>query len=225
METTLGQHAMQRFTYEWSTGPRIKENLCRWTKNNHYTCHSVLVSLTIIGSHSKDTSLGPLLWSLSFLSSRTTPCLRFGSYRGSHNRSFKSLNKCPRLIGRLSHWSKTTQQMTEPLNMTDLSTMKTHIWYTTCTRVKLSTIWALLWQCSTSKNRTWWWCTKLWGLKGSKRLRRTDRSNLEPEEFLEELELLLFLDDWPSIKPNHFLFWKLLWDIPSLVSFSALKAS
>ena len=110
--------------YKWSTRSRIKKNSCMCSKNSH----SVRISLSFTDSHCEDTSLGPRLRPLSFLSSKTTPCLKSRSNNRSYNWPTKTLNRCLRLTRRLSHRTKATQQWTESLDMSSLSIIKTHLW-------------------------------------------------------------------------------------------------
>ena len=173
----------------------------------HCSCHNVWVSLSFIGNHRKNTSMGPHLWYLSSLSSRTTLYLRSRSNSKSHNWPTKTLNRCPKLNWKLSHKTRSTQQWIKPLDMTSLSIMKTHIWHTISTSVELSTMWAPLCHFPTSKNRPKW-CDvpSLEGCGDQMNWGEFTDLDPKPEELPNDLEFLLFFNDWPNTKLNPFLF-------------------
>ena len=201
-----------------------QKELVQVYRNNYYTWYYIWVNLCFIDSHCENTSLSSCLGSLSALSSWTTPYLRSGSNSRSYNGLTKTLNRCS-MLTRLFYQTRATEQWTEPLDMTSLSIMKTHMWCTISTCVELSIIRAPLCHCPTFKSRTRWWCTKLGRLWRSNGLE--ELADLDPklEELPNDLELLLFLDDWLDIKLNPFLFWKLLRDILLPMSFPSLSTN
>ena len=90
-----------------------------------YTYHDVRISLGFTWSHSKDASLGPL-WLLNSLSSRTV-----SNREETNNRTVDLSKPWTDALGCVDDWP------TEPvplvigqkyLNMTSLSTLKTHLW-------------------------------------------------------------------------------------------------
>ena len=189
-------------TNKWLTRPKIKKNTCRWTKNCHYTWDCIWVSLSFIGSNSKDTSLCSRLRSMSILRSKTTSCLRFGRDNGSYSCLTKTLNKGSMLIG-LPNWTEITQKWVKSLDVSSLPAMITYLRHNTNAKMKMSTIQAPLCPRSLYALKVELrWSTMLGWRRGSKRLEELIELKIDLEEFLEKFELLLFFDGYLEMKLN-----------------------
>ena len=204
------------------TQPKIKKNMCRWTKNCHYTWDCIRIDLSFISSHGEDLGLR----SLGTLRSKTTLWLRSGSDSRLYCYLTKTLSKGP-MLARLSDWTRIIQDQAKLFYVSSFSAVETHLWMTTSAKMKLPVIWTPLYPRSLSalESKTCRWSTKLRWLWSSEGLWRTNRIRAWPKRILEEYELLLFFEDCLEMKLKPFLFWKLLRDILSLINFSALKTN
>ena len=213
------------WTHKWPTGHRIKKNMCRCTKDKHYTCYRVWIGLCFIHSNSKNTSLGPL-WSLDSLSPRTTTCHRSWWLCWSHCWPAKTLNRSTRLRWWLTYKSSIAQKWAVFLNMTSLTALKTYsLRHTVNSWMKLLTMGHLLDIILPLKAELGGEIPNLKGCEVLKVWRELIELVSNLDKLSEDSKLRLFLDDCFDTNSNPFLFWNFPRDILSLVNFSTLKVS